>query len=172
MVAYRRNFVPGGTFFFTVTLRDRSSRLLVERIHELRLAYEHVQRRRPFTTDAIVVLPDHLHCIWTLPNDDVDYPGRWRGVKSRFTMLCRRKGVSMSSNKRGAFDVWQRRYWEHTIRDDRDFDAHVNYIHFNPVKHEYVKNVRDWPHSSFHRFVRNGSLPMDWASEPEIKIEE
>jgi putative transposase len=172
VVAYRRNFVPGGTFFFTVTLRDRSSRLLVERIHELRLAYDHIRRARPFATDAIVILPDHLHCIWTLPEEDADYPGRWRAIKSRFTMLCRRAGVSMASSERGAFDLWQRRYWEHTIRDDRDFDLHVNYIHFNPVKHGYVENVRDWPHSSFHRFVRNGVLPMDWASEPDIKVEE
>lgn len=168
MVAYRRNFVPGGTFFFTVTLRDRSSRILVERIDDLRAAYHNVNCTRPFTTDAIVVLPDHLHCVWTLPPDDRDYSGRWRAIKSRFTLTCRKAGVPLRQDSAGAYDLWQRRFWEHTIRDERDFENHVAYIHYNPVKHGHALRPVDWPHSSFHRYVKLGLLPNDWAVAPEV----
>ena len=172
MVAYRRNVVPGGTFFFTVTLRDRRSRALVDRIDDFRKAYEHVHRARPFANDAIVVLPDHLHCVWTLPDGDADYAGRWRAIKARFTSACRRAGVVLTRDDAGAFDLWQRRYWEHTIRDERDFEAHVDYIHYNAVKHGHAKAPRDWPYSSFHRYVRNGLLPPDWAVTSDLDVPE
>ena len=172
MVAYRRNFVPGGTYFFTVTLRDRSSRMLVERIDDLRAAYGRVQRDRPFTTDAIIVLPEHLHCIWTLPDGDSDYSGRWRAIKSRFTMACRKAGLPILKDMLGAYDLWQRHFWEHAIRDDRDFENHVAYIHFNPVKHGHALRPVDWPHSSIHKYIERGVLNADWAIAPEIDAQE
>ena len=172
MVAYRRNFVPGGTYFFTVTLRDRSSRLLVERIDDLRAAYARVQRDRPFITDAIVVLPEHLHRIWTLPDGDADYPARWRAIKSRFTMACRKAGLPMIKDSSGAYDLWQRHFWEHTIRDERDLENHVAYIHFNPVKHGHASRPVDWPHSSIHKYIERGVMNSDWAVAPEFVAQE
>ena len=163
MVNYRRNFVPGGTYFFTVTLRDRSSRLLAEHINSLRAAFREVKRKRPFHIDAIVILPEHLHIIWTLPEGDADYPGRWRAIKSAFTHAVVKSGVAVARNEKGAYALWQRRYWEHTIADEDDFQHHVDYIHFNPVKHEWVKQAADWPHSSLHQYVKQGILPPDWA---------
>jgi putative transposase len=167
VVLYRRNFVPGGTYFFTLTLLDRRHRLLVDHVDLLRDSMRCVRELNPWRVDAIVVLPDHMHLISTLPENDQNYPQRLRMVKSLFTKKLREASAWSAQQS-----PWQARYWEHTIRDDRDFDAHVNYIHFNPVKHGHVKNVRDWPHSSFHRFVRDDVLPVDWASEPEIKIDE
>src|SRR6266545_4059739 len=163
MVQYRRNFVPGGTFFFTVTLVDRRSSALVEHIASLRAAFRATRSERPFTIDAIVILPDHLHAIMTLPPDDCDFSGRWRRLKSVFTRRVVAAGVPIERNQKGEHTLWQRRFWEHTIRDDKDFARHVDYIHFNPVKHGLVTRVCDWPHSSFHRYVREGLLPEDWG---------
>jgi len=163
MVNYRRNYVPGGTYFFTVTLRDRSSDVLTANIGLLREALRTVQRKQPFHIVAIVVLPEHLHTIWTLPDGDADYPGRWRAVKSAFTRAVVKSGIAMARNAKGEYALWQRRYWEHTIADENDFRRHVDYIHYNPVKHGLVKQITDWPHSSFHRYVEQGLLPPDWA---------
>ncbi len=163
MVQYRRNRVSGGTYFFTATLRDRHAMTLVEYIDVLRTAMARTLRERPFAIDAMVVLPEHLHAVWTLPPGDVDYAGRWRLMKSCFTRALAKTGVGLSRNAKGEYDLWQRRYWEHTIRDDADLARHVDYIHFNPVKHGLVKRVVDWPHSSFHRFVRQGMCTPDWA---------
>lgn len=163
MVQYRRNRISGGTFFFTVTLRDRRSAALVENINALRQAFRITLSQRPFKIDAIVVLPDHLHTIWTLPHGDDDYPGRWRSIKGRFTHTLAATGVPLRRNAKGDYNLWQRRYWEHTIRNEADLSRHVDYIHFNPVKHGWAERVQDWPHSSFHRFVRAGLYPADWA---------
>lgn len=163
MVLYRRNRVAGGTYFFTVTLRNRSSDLLVRHIADLRSAFRSVRDERPFTIAAIVVLPDHLHTLWTLPQMDADYSGRWRAIKSRFTRLLRNAGIEMERDGRGEYRLWQRRFWEHTIRDDPDYQPHVDYIHWNPVKHGLVPRPIDWPHSSFRRYVRMGILPRDWS---------
>lgn len=163
MVNYRRNLVPGGTYFFTVTLRDRSSRLLIEHIGSLRTAFHEVKRKHPFHIDAIVILPEHLHVIWTLPEGDADYPGRWRSIKSAFTHAVVKSGVAVARNEKGEYALWQRRYWEHTIADEDDFQRHIDYIHFNPIRHGWVKQVADWPHSSFHRYVEQGILPPNWA---------
>ncbi len=163
MVNYRRNLVPGGTYFFTVTLQDRSSRLLVEHIGPLRAAFREVKRKHPFHIDAIAILPEHLHTIWTLPEGDADYPGRWRAIKSAFTHAVVKSGVAVVRNEKGEYALWQRRYWEHTIVDEDDFRHHVDYIHSNPVKHGWVKQAADWPHSSFHQYVKQGILPPDWA---------
>jgi putative transposase len=139
MPDYRRNRVPGGTFFFTVNLLDRRSNLLVARIDALRNAVRQVRARAPFHIDAWVVLPDHMHCLWTLPQGDADFPGRWRAIKTAFAKsLPTGEPRSPVMTGRGERGIWQRRYWEHTIRDDRDFAAHMDYTHFNPVKHGLV----------------------------------
>lgn len=153
MVQYRRNWVPGGTFFFTVTVADRSSTLLVDRVDVLRDATRKTREALPFTIIAAVVMPDHLHAIWTLPEGDTNYSTRWRLIKTHFT-----KSLGIAS-------PWQRRFWEHTIRDERDLANHIDYIHINPVKHGYVQRASDWPHSSIHRFIANGTMSTDWASE-------
>ena len=163
MVNYRRNFIPGGTFFFTVTLADRSSKLLVDRIDLLRDALRVARQERPFVIDAVVILPDHLHAIFTLPSGDSDFSGRWRRIKGNFSSALIDASIELKRRPNGDLAVWQRRFWEHTIRDESDFARHVDYIHFNPVKHALVRRVRDWPHSSFHRYVREGILPDDWA---------
>ena len=169
MVLYRRNRLPGGTFFFTATLRDRTSRILVEKVEPLREAFRTVRRQHPFRIDAIVVLPDHLHTIWTLPPGDDDFPGRWRAIKSAFTHAVVKSGLPVARNQKGEYALWQRRYWEHTVADDVDFQHHVDYIHFNPVKHGLVEKAVDWPYSSFHHYVRQGILERDWAGTPAEK---
>jgi putative transposase len=163
MVRYRRNFIPGGTYFFTVTLADRRSTALVDYIDRLRAALRATRRERSFAVDAIVVLPDHLHAIFTLPSGDADFSGRWRRIKGHFSNALINGGTELKRRPNGDLSLWQRRFWEHTIRDESDFARHVDYIHFNPVKHALVPRVRDWPHSSFHRCVREGLLPDDWA---------
>ena len=168
MSHYRRILAPGGTFFFTVTLADRRSASLVEHIEQLRSAYRHVAERLPFKTVAICVLPDHLHAIWTLPEEDADYPRRWSLIKAGFSRgLPAASDRSASKEARREKGIWQRRYWEHQIRDEMDLERHVNYIHCNPVKHGLVSRVADWPYSSFHRFVAQDWLGPDWGNESE-----
>jgi putative transposase len=165
MVRYRRNFVPGGTFFFTVTLADRRSTALTDNISVLRDAFRTVRRAHPFAIDAVVVLPDHLHAIMTLPQADADFSVRWALIKRRFTEGALKAGTSVPRRGNGEHALWQRRFWEHTIRDDGDFERHVDYIHFNPVKHGLVAQAGMWPHSSFHRYVRDGLVPQDWGGD-------
>ena len=165
MVRYRRNLVTGGTYFFTVTVADRRATTLVDHIDSLRAAMASTRERLPFTVDAIVVLPEHLHAIMTLPEGDAEYPNRWSLIKRRFTDAVTATGTRLPRHRNGEAALWQRRFWEHTIRDDQDFERHVDYIHFNPVKHGLVDRVRDWPHSSFHRYVRRGVLCEDWAGD-------
>jgi REP-associated tyrosine transposase len=165
MVEYRRNRLAGGKFFFTLTVEDRRSKILVEHIGALRAAFRRTRRERPFTIDAIVVLPDHLHAVLTLPDGDADFAGRWRRIKGFFSSRLLRAGLDIQRHLNGELALWQRRYWEHTIRDDADFARHVDYIHYNPVKHSLVTRVRDWPHSSFRHYVRRGILPLDWAGD-------
>jgi putative transposase len=163
MPDYRRNRVPGGTFFFTVNLLDRSSDRLVAEIAALRRAVRQVRARAPFHIDAWAVLPDHMHCLWTLPEGDGDFPGRWRAIKTAFSKsLPADEPRSPIMTSRGERGIWQRRYWEHTIRDDRDYAAHMDYTHFNPVKHGLAENVADWPFSSFRRCVARGLYPEGW----------
>ena len=162
MTNYRRMHVPGATWFFTVNLADRRSRLLVERIDTLREALRYVHARHPFRIEAMAILPDHLHAVWTLPPGDADYPTRLRLMKSWFSRHIpageRRRVSRVDKGERG---IWQRRYWEHRVRDERDLERCVDYVHFNPVKHGFSDCVKDWPFSSFHRFVRDGLLPPD-----------
>ena len=160
MPSYRRNFLPGGSFFFTVNLAERRSRLLIDNIELLRAVFRNTRRRHPFAIDAIAVLPDHLHAIWTLPEGDTDFSTRWSLIKAGFSRgLPKGERVSRSRGRKRERGIWQRRYWEHTLRDERDFARHADYIHFNPVKHGHVRRVRDWPFSSFHRMVQARDLP-------------
>jgi putative transposase len=138
MVHYRQNFLAGGTFFFTATLADRQSSVLVENIGLLRRAFRATRHERPFSIDAIVILPDHLHVVMTLPPEDADFPGRWKRIKSLFTRYVVANGLGYHRNRRGEYALWQRRFWEHTIRDDADLARHIDYIHYNPVKHGLV----------------------------------
>jgi putative transposase len=173
MVQYRRSRLPGGTYFFTVALADRRSDLLVREIDALRRAHAATMHRWPFRIDASVVLPEHLHAIWTLPAGDADYPGRWRAIKAAFVKQLRNAGTLVARNPRGEAPVWQRRFWEHTIRDEEDLQRHIDYIHFNPVKHGHADRPRAWPHSSIHRFIARGQLPEDWgAPAPAIDLAE
>jgi putative transposase len=166
MSRYRRPRIEGGIFFFTVVFVDRSSELLVQQIEHLRQVYRAVQARQPFETNAICILPDHLHAIWTLPPGDADFASRWSQIKSGFSRgLTPAQLRSRSQVQRRETGIWQRRFWEHAIRDDPDFERHVDYIHFNPVKHGYVTRVCDWPYGSFQRFVRDGLLPADWGGD-------
>jgi putative transposase len=166
MTNYRRNFVPGGSYFFTVNLADRRSRLLVEHIGLLRSAFRYVRERHPSSIEASVVLPEHLQSVWTLPDGDMDFALRWRLIKAIFSRgLAPGERLSKSRLSKGERGIWQRRYWEHTLRDEDDFARHLDYIHFNPVKHGHVSRVKDWPYSSFHRLVRSGIYPEDWVGD-------
>ncbi|WP_069471024.1 REP-associated tyrosine transposase [Candidatus Marithrix sp. Canyon 246] len=152
---YRRYRVAGGTYFFTVNLADRSSSLLVEHIDLLRDAVREVKCRHPFTIDAIVILPDHIHAIWTLSVNDVDYSKRWMLIKSMFSRhIPKTELINDSRMKKRERGIWQRRFWEHTIRDEFDWQQHVDYIHNNPVKHGWVKQAIDWPYSSIHSYLK------------------
>jgi putative transposase len=165
MSRYRRARIEGGTFFFTLTLADRSSDLLVKRVDRLRDVYRSVQERRPFETVAICLLPDHLHAIWSLPPGDADFARRWSLIKSGFSRSLPAASRSSSKLAKRENGIWQRRYWEHAVRDDTDLARHVDYIHFNPVKHGLVSRVCDRPHSSFHQHVKRGLLPADWGGD-------
>jgi putative transposase len=164
MTRYRRSITPGGTFFFTVALANGQSHALTDGIEQFRTAYQRVHLQRRFETVATCVLPDHLHALWTLPLGDTDYARRWNLIKSGFS-----RGLppdpERSDSKRGKREkgIWQRRFWEHTIRDEDDLQRHIDYIHHNPVKHGWAKRVSDWPYSSFHRHVERGWLSADWA---------
>ncbi|MGB3495818.1 MAG: transposase [Elainellaceae cyanobacterium] len=173
---YRRTTTPGATYFFTVVTYQRQNLFHdTETIATLREAFHTVKLNHPFTIDAIVVLPNHLHCIWTLPPGDADFSTRWRLIKSTFSRHCpqRYKQVRDSSRlHKKEQAIWQRRFWEHQIRDERDFENHVNYIHYNPVHHRFVNRPNDWLYSSFHRYVEMGIYDVDWGSEGVILFEE
>ena len=169
MPDYRRAWHPGGTYFFTVNLLQRQGNdLLIRHVDLLREAVASVRQRHPFIIHGWVVLPEHLHCVIELPADDADFATRWRLIKMAFSKALpkteRRSRVRMARNERG---IWQRRYWEHLIRDEADFCAHMDYVHINPLKHGLVKRVVDWPYSTFHRLVERGVYPGDWAGGDE-----
>ena len=162
---YRRSKAAGGTFFFTVNLKNRSSRLLTEHIGLLRESVRKVCRSHPIDIVAMVVLPDHLHAIWTLPPGDANYPVRWSLIKAGFSRKMEAgELVNGSRERKRERGIWQRRYWEHQIRDDVDLARHIDYIHFNPVKHEHVTVPAEWSYSSIHRYIRQGVLMPDWAA--------
>ena len=172
MPDYRRNRVPGATYFFTVNLLDRRSDLLVREVDRLRHAVRQTRTEMPFHIDAWVILPDHMHCLWTLPEGDDDFPRRWRAIKIAFSRSLPSAGrPTATMAKRGERGIWQRRYWEHTIRDERDYVVHMDYTHFNPVKHGHAGNIADWPFSSFRRCVERGIYPESWLGA-DVKLQE
>ncbi|HKA56849.1 MAG TPA: transposase [Candidatus Binatia bacterium] len=172
MRQYIRYRLAGGCYFFTVVLARRTDQYLVDHAGALRAAFRKVKLSHPFRLDALVVLLDHLHCVWTLPEGDDDFPTRWFLIKSSFSralpQIELRSESRMRKEERG---IWQRRYWEHAIRDDLDHQRHIDYIHYNPVKHGYVKWVADWQYSTFHRYVRLGIYPPDWAGGREGELD-
>ena len=164
---YRRAWIAGGSFFFTVVTAERRPLFAsTEAVELLRLAFRAVRSRHPFDIDAIVVLPDHLHCIWSLPSGDADFATRWRLIKTWFTKHCDpawRTVPDRVQSGKCEQALWQHRYWEHALRDEADRDRHMDYIHFNPVKHGLVTSAKEWPYSSFHRYVESGWYPPDWG---------
>ncbi|MEQ9551605.1 MAG: transposase [Coleofasciculus sp. G3-WIS-01] len=169
---YRRARTPGVTYFFTVITYQRQKIFHhAEAVELLRQVFRHVKQNHPFNIDAMVVLPDHLHSLWTLPPDDAKFSTRWRLIKSEFTRLCPesyKQQCSLSRLSKGEQAVWQRRFWEHQIRDETDFIHHIEYIHYNPVHHRLVKAPKDWAYSSFHHYVRDGIYEADWGAEEAI----
>lgn len=167
MATFRRALTPGATYFFTVNTYRRQAVLTEPAFYQaLKHSIRTVRQAHPFQIDAFVLLPDHLHFMWTLPQGDADYALRWNIIKRLVSQQTRQllaENSSPSRSKRSELSLWQRRFWEHQIRDAEDAERHVAYIHWNPVKHGYVKQVIDWPYSSFHQFVRRGIYPADWA---------
>ncbi len=164
MTSYRRARTPGASYFFTVALADRRQSLLTDHVDALRRVFAATQTERPFRCDAMVILPDHLHAVWTLPEGDADFSTRWRLIKSRFTMQVGLTGQrSPSKQAKRERGIWQRRFWEHRIRGAGDFDRHVRYCWANPVKHGYVAHPADWPFSSIHRDIRAGTVAAEWT---------
>lgn len=167
---YRRLVTPGASYFFTLITHQRAPLLSDPgNIARWRRAVAKVQEARPFVVEAEVILPDHLHVIWTMPEVDPDYATRIRLVKTSFTKGLSSGGAcsttSQSRARKGERDVWQRRYWEHMIRDERDFQAHLDYVHINPVKHGLVARPGDWPHSTFHDWLASGAYDPWWGSD-------
>lgn len=174
MSQYRRLRLEGGQFFFTVVTHDRCPILTTKLgVACLRNAWRETCDTMPFTTEAVCVLPDHIHTIWSLPEHDDDYSARWRKIKGVFSRSYRASGGSEgernpSRERTGEAAIWQRRFWEHRIRDVDDFNHHVAYIHFNPVKHGHVTSPSDWEWSSFHDHVKQGWVEPDWGTiEPD-----
>ena len=172
MPEYRRVWVPGGTYFFTVNLLGRKNNdLLVRNINSFREIVKKVRKNHQFEIYGWVVLPDHIHCIMSLPKNDSDFATRWRLIKAGFSkQLPKNERVSASRIKRGERGIWQRRYWEHLIRDQSDFNAHMDYIPINPVKHGLVNQVKDWPYSTFHKLIEQGVYESDWAGSKDTDI--
>ncbi len=167
---YRRARIKGGTYFFTVVTYQR------ERIFHnagnialLQECIQEVRDKRPFETDAFVLLPDHLHCVWTLPDGDCDFSTRWKLIKRNFSRRCG-KQFKYGGPAQNEPAVWQGRFWEHAIRDEDDYVRHVEYIHYNPVKHGLVKAPKDWPHSSFRRYVEDGVVDLNWGAGQEMSF--
>ncbi len=174
MVNYRRHALPGGTYFFTLVTHQRHPWLCTDLARQtLRAAILQVKLTLPFTIDAMVLLPDHLHCIWTLPEGDSDYATRWRLIKTYVTKQAGHQlnpdaQLNNSRIKRREGTLWQRRFWEHWIRDEADYVRHCDYIHYNPVRHRLCQMPLEWEFSSFHRFVKAGIYPADWGGGAEL----
>jgi len=177
MPNYRRAWSPGGTYFFTVVTHQRRPIFAEANARQLlRRAFLHAkQKAGPFHVEALCLLPDHLHCIWTLPENDCDYPTRWKNIKAYFSHTYRKQGgisgvLSGSKIEKGEVGIWQRRYWEHLIRDRDDLNRHIDYIHYNPVKHGLAKSAGAWPWSTFHRYVRDGYYAPDWGCVDSVSV--
>ena len=165
MSNYKRAYLPNHSYFFTVVTANRSPVFAEDKnIQLLRTAFRDVRLRKPFTIEAICVLPDHMHCIWTMQND-CNYSIRWQMIKTYFSRRYRHQHPELKQTK-----IWQPRYWEHVIRDQDDFNKHVDYIHYNPVKHGLIKSVKDWRYSSFRKFYAQGYYDAGWGDGEPISI--
>jgi len=173
MPNYRRTYQAGGMYFFTlVTHRRRHLFTESTAIEYLRETIAQEKAQHPFDLTAIVLLPDHIHCIWELPENDDDFSKRWGRIKSRFTKAWlahsgREAEISKARNHHRERGVWQKRFWEHRIRGEADLMHHVNYIHYNPVKHGLVRCPHEWPYSSFARWVKRGFYEQNWLCDCE-----
>ena len=171
MPRYIRSSAQGGIYFFTLVAYERRKILCNDDfLHAFRQSIKHIQQQYPFEILAWVQMPDHLHCIWQLPIDDSNFSMRWSQIKRLTTKACPQyhlslNNLSASKMKRNEKGIWQRRFYEHKIRNEQDLITHMDYLHYNPVKHGVVDNVMDWQYSSFHRLVREGSYPADWGSD-------
>lgn len=178
MPEYRREYIPGGLYFFTVNTYKKQPVLVEDGIRNaLRDGINLARQSHPFSIDAWVLLPDHLHCIWRLPEEDGNFSLRWSIIKRHVTKYSEtqrhhsiRRSVSRKNRNEGS--LWQRRFWEHQIRDEADYRKHIDYIHWNPIKHGYVKQLKDWPYSTFHRYVAQGLYSEDWAGINEITVDD
>lgn len=167
---YRREYIAGGVYFLTINLLDRNSQLLLQNIQHLKWSIKETQKTHPFELNAIVVLPEHFHMIITLPEKDSNFSIRIRKIKSLFSRQVSKNDVINNSRyKKRERGIWQRRFWEHLIRDDDDFEHHVNYIHYNPVKHGYVSKPVEWKYSSIHKFIKKGIITKGWACDHDFK---
>lgn len=173
---YRRSKSQGATYFFTLVTHERKKLLCHgDNAGLLKKAFEIVKARHPFTVEAIVLLPDHLHCIWTMPPGDGDFSKRWMLIKSTFTRTCIDpcpSAVSQTKERKRERNIWQRRFWEHEIRDEVDYKRHVDYIHYNPVKHGLTLSPVAWQYTSFHRYVKMGAYHPDWGAREQIDFEQ
>ncbi len=158
MSNYRRVYEKGARYFFTLVTWRRKP-LLLDNVERLRAAFRYAMDKKPFALDAVVILPDHLHCLWQLPDDDDDFSCRWHLLKRYFSV-----GIDAPVNQRAEKQIWQKRFWEHLIRDDGDWENHLHYIHFNPVKHGYVSSANAWQYSSFQKYAALGWYPCDWGN--------
>lgn len=170
MPNYIRDRTPGGTWFFTVVTFERRTFLCDAPVRAaLRTAIQRVQSKYPFTINAWVLLPDHFHCVWTLPRGDSNFSLRIGLIKRAVTLQCKslssaKDDQSATRGKRREANVWQRRFWEHLIKDEKDLRNHLDYIHHNPVKHGYCQTPSEWPYSTIHKFIANGTYPVGWAT--------
>jgi putative transposase len=183
---YRRAQLKGGTYFFTVVTHKRAKIFhLSDHVELLRQAFRKVIKRHPFEIDAFVLLPDHLHCIWTLPQGDADFSTRWRLIKSYFSRKIDQNSVgwveernptktttSTSRLRENEKSIWQRRFWEHLIRNQKDLNRHIEYIHYNPVKHGLTKAPGDWAYSSFQRYVDEGIYDLKWGAGDKVEFDD
>ncbi len=164
---YKRYYKPGAKYFFTAVTENRKP-ILIENIDKLRAAFRVCMTQHPFKIDAIVILPDHLHTIWKLPEGDADFSMRWKSIKRKFSLGLPSGPVSASKAKKREKDIWQRRFWEHYIRNERDWRHYVDYIHFNPVKHSYVTSPEEWPHSSYRQAIGKGWYKAGGLSKDDV----
>ena len=168
---YRRVLIPGATYFFTVNLLNRNSRLLTDNIEQLRYAFRTVRIHHPYTINAVVILPDHLHMIMSLPKGDSNYSLRWNIIKGIFSKRIESlESIEISRRNKRERGIWQRRFWEHLIRDESDYENHLNYIHYNPVKHGYVTTPTEWKYSSIHQFIQHGILAKNWGCSDKFEL--
>ncbi|MCD2449511.1 transposase [Methylicorpusculum oleiharenae] len=166
MSNYRRVFVPGACYFFTVVTWRRTPIFIDEqRVEIFRQAIRKIMQTRPFHIDAMVILPEHLHCIWSMPDGDCDFSSRWREIKKATS-----RQIDAATNTRNERFVWQRRFWEHAIRDEDDWRRHMDYIHYNPVKHGLAQRPGDWPWSSFASAVKKGWYDASWGAQSPTTI--